>query len=507
MVNHDSLVNRQHPFWVLFVSVLAALIALASFASPLLAQDAAPDSITWYTVDDQGEVKVDLYFFWSSTCPHCREAHPFITALPDKYPWLNLHALELSENPGNSQLYAAMASSLGQEAMYVPAFFFCGYMTTGYDTAETSGAALVENLHTCRDLVLERIAEQSVTGPATAPTSTEGITATEAVTGVAAVPAAGAADPEAAATGDEAASAAAGLALAAGDAEMPNVTLPLIGALNVQQMSLPLFTGVLAGLDAFNPCAFFVLLFLLSLMVHARNRRRMMLIGAVFVFFSGLIYFVFMAAWLNIFLWVGELKLITLIAGLVAVVIALINIKDFFWFKQGVSLSIPESAKPGLYQRMRNLVRAGSMPAMLASTAVLAIAANSYELLCTSGFPMVYTRVLTLSDLAPSVYYLYLAVYNVIYVLPLLLIVVVFTLRFGAHKLTENEGRTLKLLSGLMMLLLGGILVVAPDLLNQVWTAIGLLAAAVVITAVIVVIDRRSRRHPPRSLSGSLRPH
>ena len=183
---------------------------------------------------------------------------------------------------------------------------------------------------------------------------------------------------------------------------MPNVTLPFVGALNVQQMSLPVFTGVLAGLDAFNPCAFFVLLFLLSLMVHARNRRRMLLIGAVFVFFSGLIYFVFMAAWLNVFLWIGELKFITLIAGLIAVGIALINIKDFFWFKQGVSLSIPESAKPGLYQRMRNLVRAGVMPAMLASTALLAIAANSYELLCTSGFPMVYTRVLTLSDLAQA---------------------------------------------------------------------------------------------------------
>ncbi len=287
---------------------------------------------------------------------------------------------------------------------------------------------------------------------------------------------------------------------------MPNVTLPFVGALNVQQMSLPVFTGVLAGLDAFNPCAFFVLLFLLSLMVHARNRRRMLLIGAVFVFFSGLIYFVFMAAWLNIFLWIGELKLITLIAGLIAVGIALINIKDFFWFKQGVSLSIPESAKPGLYQRMRNLVRAGSMPAMLASTALLAIAANSYELLCTSGFPMVYTRVLTLSDLAPSAYYFYLAAYNVVYVLPLLLIVVVFTLRFGAHKLSENEGRTLKLLSGLMMLLLGVVLVIAPDLLNQVWTAIALLAAAVVITAVIVVIDRRSH-HPHHPLSGSLHPH
>src|SRR5690606_13093927 len=104
-------------------------------------------------------------------------------------------------------------------------------------------------------------------------------------------------------------------------------------------------------------------MFLLSLMVHARSRWRMLLIGSVYVLISGLVYFVFMAAWLNVFLLLGELKMITLIAGIVAVAIALINIKDYFWFKQGVSLSIPDRARPGLYQRTRNLLKANSLPA------------------------------------------------------------------------------------------------------------------------------------------------
>jgi uncharacterized membrane protein HdeD (DUF308 family) len=197
-----------------------------------------------------------------------------------------------------------------------------------------------------------------------------------------------------------------------------------------------------------------------------------------------------MAAWLNIFLVVGELALITTLAGLVAIVIALINIKDFFWFKQGVSLSIPESAKPGLYQRSRNLLRASSLPAMLAGTTVLAVAANSYELLCTSGFPMVYTRTLTLQNLPTATFYAYLALYNLIYITPLLVIVGIFTVRFGARKLTEDEGRVLKLLSGLMMLMLGIVLVFAPTLLNDVATALALLAATAVLTAILVWVDR-----------------
>ena len=75
----------------------------------------------------------------------------------------------------------------------------------------------------------------------------------------------------------------------------------------------------------------------------------------------------------------------------------------------------------------------------------LAIAANAYELLCTAGFPMVYTRVLTLHDLMPKTYYMYLAAYNLIYITPLAIIVVVFSLTLGSRKLGEREGRILKL--------------------------------------------------------------
>ena len=205
-------------------------------------------------------------------------------------------------------------------------------------------------------------------------------------------------------------------------------------------MSLPVLTLVLAGMDAFNPCAFFVLLFLLSLLVHAKSRTRMAIVGGTFVLFSGLVYFVFMAAWLNVFLIAGELRVITIIAGLLALTVAALNIKDFFWFKEGPSLSIPESAKPGLFKRMRGIVATGSLGPMLASTVLLAIVANSYELLCTAGFPMVYTRVLTLSQLDTWQYYAWLAVYNVIYVIPLLAIVFVFVKTMGARKLERERG-------------------------------------------------------------------
>ncbi|MFO0450788.1 MAG: hypothetical protein ACK52I_19360, partial [Pseudomonadota bacterium] len=175
--------------------------------------------------------------------------------------------------------------------------------------------------------------------------------------------------------------------------------------------------------------------------------------------------------------------------------IGLINVKDYFWFRQGVSLSIPESAKPGLFKRMRGVVASGSPGPMLASTVLLAIVANSYELVCTAGFPMVYTRALTLADLEPWQYYAWLGVYNTIYVLPLLAIVIAFTRTMGARKLTENEGRKLKLVSGYMMGSFGAVLLFAPELLTNVLASIGVLAIALLLAVATAGVARLRPAH------------
>jgi len=328
-----------------------------------------------------------------------------------------------------------LAREFGREPEAVPTFFICDEMIVGFDAATGGEAEIAALAETCHG----RIGGATMEAPA--PPSAEPATGT--------------------------------------------VAIPFFGAVDINQLSLPVLTVVLGGLDAFNPCAFFVLLFLLSIMVHARSRRRMALVGGLFVTISGVMYFLFMAAWLNLFLVLHNVVWITAAAGVVAIVIALLAIKDYFFFRRGVSLSIPEGAKPGLFRRMGALVGETSLPMLLVGTALLAIMANMYELLCTSGFPMVYTKILTENALSSSTRYLYLAAYNVIYVIPLLVIVGVFVATLGGRKLSEGEGRVLKLLSGLMMTGLGLVLVVAPELLSNVLVAVGLLAGAVALTFIV----------------------
>jgi thiol-disulfide isomerase/thioredoxin len=275
------------------------------------------------------------------------------------------------------------------------------------------------------------------------------------------------------------------------DLNQTTVCLPFFGCFDVSGFSLPVQIVILGGLDSFNPCAFFILLFLMNLLLYAKSRRRMFLIGGVFIFFSGFIYFIFMSALLNVFLLMENIEIITVLAGVVALCLGVFNIKDFFFFKKGPSLSISDSKKPKLYRQMRDLVKTSYLPAVIGGAIFLAISVNTYELLCTLGLPFIFIRSLTLHNLSGFQYYMHIFFYNVVYVIPLIVIVLIFAFTLGRTKLTEWHGRILKLISGLMMASFGVLFIVDFKILQNVVTPILLLVFSLVATGVISFIWKR----------------
>jgi hypothetical protein len=245
-----------------------------------------------------------------------------------------------------------------------------------------------------------------------------------------------------------------------GDVE--TVDTPFFGRLSVRALGLPAFTLVLGLLDGLNPCAMWVLLFVLSLLVNLQDRARMALIGGTFVVVSGLVYFAFMAAWLNIFLLIGLSRVTQVMLGIVAVGVGAVNVKDFLAFGRGMSLSIPVAVRPGLYARVRRLIQAKNLTGAFASVIVLAVLVNTIELLCTAGLPAVYTQILALRQLPWWTYYGYLGLYNVAYMLDDSVVLILAVVTLGRHKLQEKEGRWLKLVSGVVMLGLGAVLIAKP---------------------------------------------
>jgi glutaredoxin len=246
------------------------------------------------------------------------------------------------------------------------------------------------------------------------------------------------------------------------DSREESVETGVFGRLSVSRLGLPLFTVALGLVDGFNPCAMWVLLFLLSLLVHVGSRRRMALVAGTFVLVSGLAYYAFMAAWLNLFLLIGILRPVQVALALVAGAAGALHLKEALAPGRGPSLTIPESAKPGLYTRMRAIVRAENLGAALAGIFVLALLVNAVELLCTAGLPALYTETLSLQDLDPLGHHAYLALYVVAYMADDSLAVGLAIATLGHRKLSERGGRWLQALSGSVMLALAGFLLFAP---------------------------------------------
>lgn len=401
-----------------------------------------------------GKNRLTILFFWGDGCPHCADEKPFLELMKKKYPELEVLSFEVWHSKNNAIKFQNLSSKYGLKATGVPVTFIgtkaiVGFSETLKKDIENAIIDCIKN--NCPSPLDEKIFSEPN-------------------------------QPNISKKDDDQ------VADFKGDDNI--IDIPIIGRTDMSKMALPIMTIVIAGLDSFNPCAFFVLFSLLGLLLHAKSRKRMFIIGGVFVFFSGFMYFLFMSAWLNFFLIMGEVAIITSVAGGVSIIIALINIKDFFIFKKGVSLTISDSAKSKLFDRMRKLLKSTSTISMIFGAAILAIAANTYELLCTAGFPMVFTRVLTLNNLPLFEYYMYLIFYNLIYVVPLFLIVLFFTISLGRRQLSESEGRFLKLLSGLMMFGLGITLLIKPSLLNNVLLSSMILLASLVLSLLISFISK-----------------
>lgn len=450
----------KHIFYALMLTILSA----STFAA---------DS-DWYQKTPNGEPQVNLYLFWSETCPHCAEAHPFITdTLMPHYPWITLKDYKVSD-PGTQEHWQHIAELTNSNPTSVPFMAVCGQAIVGFTGVSTTGQFLETQLRNC----FQRLGGDLSQTP---PVAAEDVSLDMPLN-------LGATCEE----GDDGSCGFEGFSEV--QPAVQKVEIPLLGAVDPQSLSLPMLTVALAGVDAFNPCAFFVLLFLLSVMVNAKSRSRMLIVGGIFVFFSGFIYFLFMTAWLNLFQLLGNGSdggWIILCAGLLAIVAGVINVKEFFFSKGDVSLSMSASNRTGLIKRMGKLSSASSLGAMIIGSTVLAILANAYELLCTAGFPMIYTSVLSMHELSDATRYMYLVLYNVVYVIPLAAIVTVFAMTMGKRKLTEKEGEVLKLMSGVMMLGLGGTLAVEPNSLQSPLVAVGMIIGAIVITAIVVPIKRK----------------
>ncbi|MFH1770039.1 MAG: hypothetical protein ABH828_00605 [archaeon] len=236
------------------------------------------------------------------------------------------------------------------------------------------------------------------------------------------------------------------------------------------KLPLPLFTIIISMVDGFNPCNLFILTMLLSLILtESQSRKRIFAVGYSFIVVVYIFYFLFMAAWLNVFKYVGFITPLRITIALLAIIAGLINVKELFFYRKGITLMVQDSFVGPLKERIQkvaDLIKRGSIPTLIGASIILAIFSSLVELPCTAGFPIIYTGILTGHSITGFSHYLYLALYNLFYVTPLVVIVTVFGLTFKGKQIKKETMALIKFIGGAIMLLLGIILLVNPGIIG-----------------------------------------
>ena len=401
---------------------LAGLIVFSTFALSPMAL--AETGILLSEKSAQSVIpSVDIEVLIRNGCPHCAKAELFLQLLKKEQPTLRIVIHDVAQEPAALELLEILAKNQGLGTVRVPAFQVGGQLIVGFSDEITTGqlirSALAQTLISQNQETSGSCeAEQSLSCEAGAEVSSR---------------------------------------------EPHSFFLDFFGRrLSLDEVGLPLFTLAMGLLDGFNPCSMWVLILMISLLAPMNNRLRMFAIAGTFVAVEGIAYFIFMAAWLNLFLLIGLSRISEIVIAVIALLAGLINLKDFWFYGRGVSLSIPDSAKPDIYARMRRILQAQNLTGALIGAVVLAILVQVVEFMCTSGFPALYTRILTLKQLDSISYYGYLLLYNLAYMLDDVIILTIGIITLSQRRLQEKEGRWLKLISGMVMVGLAVYLIVAP---------------------------------------------
>jgi hypothetical protein len=355
-----------------------------------------------------------ISFFFHPQCPHCREEKKFIPYMQAKYPEIVWASYDTSR-PENRKLLASLAAKSGYPArqLGVPMTFIGPYVISGYKSAETTGVriekAIRAYLHDDPSLY-----------------------------------------PEAERT----------------SRARESLDLPFVGEIRLADYSLPALAIIIGLVDGFNPCAMWVLVYLISLIVSINDRRKVWLLVGTFVLSSGVLYFLFMTAWLNVFLLMGYLHTLTLVIGLAALGAGVLSVREFIRTRGQLVCKIGDvESKKRTMGRIERIVNSPLTWFSVISIIALAFIVNSIEFACSAALPAIFTHTLSLRHLPTLEYYGYILLYDLFFMLDDLAIFSLAVLALDTTVGTRYAGYC-KIIGGTVLIGLGAVMVFWPELLR-----------------------------------------
>jgi thiol-disulfide isomerase/thioredoxin len=365
---------------------------------------------------------VNIYYFWGVGCPHCEKQKETLNEFIEKYDNVKVHDFEIWYNSENRKLLNEVGKVLKKDAQGIP-FTVIGTETfAGFNPSITP--KLMEN-------AIIYYSDNDYNDPV-------------------------------------------GVMLGLVDAKDPidngnnidkdigEITLPIIGTIDPKAFSLPVLTIIFGVIDGFNPCAMWVLLFLISILIGMENKRRMWTLGFAFLLTSAFIYFLFMIAWLNVALFIGSIYLIRLLIALVAIGGGFLNLRSFFKKDDGGCKVIDAKKRNKIFTKIKAFTTEKQFILALIGIISLAISVNLVELLCSAGLPVIYTQILILSDLPTISYIGYIALYVLFFLIDDLIVFAIAMTTLQLTGFSTKYNKISHLIGGIVMIIIGILLAFKP---------------------------------------------
>ena len=245
--------------------------------------------------------------------------------------------------------------------------------------------------------------------------------------------------------------------------------IPWIGTVDVRDISLGLLAVILGFLDGINPCAMWVLLFLITLVLGSKSKKRIWAIGGVFLLTSGIFYFLMMTAWIETVKLLVNYVVFQYIVGALALVAGGFNLYSFIksQIKKEDGCKVTNvSAKQKLIDRVKKIAAASSLPLALLGVFGLAIIVNIIELACSTGFPFMFTQILALNGFTGETAIGLILLYTLFFLIDDLIVFGIAVVTLKVSPLSSKIGKYANLIGGVIMLIIGILMIVAPEILK-----------------------------------------
>ena len=242
-------------------------------------------------------------------------------------------------------------------------------------------------------------------------------------------------------------------------------TIPLIGNINAKSVSLPLISIIMGAVDGFNPCAMWVLLFLISMLFNMKDKKKMWTLGIIFLVTSAVVYLLFMLAWLKVSIAFTSKIVIRILIALVALIGGGVNLRSYFKTRKSEDGCTVVNAKERkkVFAKIKKITSEKKFILAILGIMALAVSVNLVELACSAGLPLIFTQILALNELLTFEYGIYMFIYIFFFLIDDIIVFVVAMLTLNLNGISSKYGKYSHLIGGIIMVLIGVLMLVKPE--------------------------------------------